>query len=152
MEWVRLQGPFGVGAEVVMKPKGQDPITSVITEAIENQVYADETKPPWTRMINNDVSQPAVQRMLDHDSAEMTARYARIHDQTLRREWERYQERINIAGEIIHLDPAGPLSDAAWTNEDLARAKQTLPNGYCGLPLQQTCRTPTPGAIVKSCG
>lgn len=30
-----------------------------------------------TRMINNDVSMPAVQRMLDHDSPEMTARYAR---------------------------------------------------------------------------
>jgi ferredoxin len=23
--------------------------------------------------------------------------------------------------------------------ENLGRAKQTLPNGYCGLPLQQTC-------------
>jgi uncharacterized protein YndB with AHSA1/START domain len=43
MEWVRLQGPFRVGAEVVMKPEGQDPITSVIVEATENRVYADET-------------------------------------------------------------------------------------------------------------
>lgn len=43
MEWVRLQGSFGVGAQVVMKPKGQDPITSVIVEAVENTVYADET-------------------------------------------------------------------------------------------------------------
>lgn len=43
MEWVRLQGPFQVGSEVVMKPKGQDPITSVIVEATENQRYADQT-------------------------------------------------------------------------------------------------------------
>lgn len=43
MDWVRLQGEFGVEAEVVMKPKGQDPITSVIVAATENQVYADET-------------------------------------------------------------------------------------------------------------
>jgi uncharacterized protein YndB with AHSA1/START domain len=43
MEWVRLQGPFRVGSEVVMKPEGQDPITSVIVEATENRVYADET-------------------------------------------------------------------------------------------------------------
>jgi uncharacterized protein YndB with AHSA1/START domain len=43
MEWVRLQGPFQAGSKVVMKPKGQDPITSVIVEAIENQRYADET-------------------------------------------------------------------------------------------------------------
>ena len=43
MEWVRLQGPFQVGAQVTMKPKGQDPITSVIVEASENQRYADQT-------------------------------------------------------------------------------------------------------------
>jgi integrase len=99
-----------------------------------------------TRMINNDVSLPAIQRMLDHDSPEMTLRYARIKDQTLRREWERYQQRITIQGDVIHLDPKGPLSDAAWAKENLARAKQTLPNGYCGLPLQQTC--PHPNACL----
>jgi uncharacterized protein YndB with AHSA1/START domain len=44
MEWVRLQGRFGVGAEVVMKPIGQDPITSVIVQADENEVYADQTE------------------------------------------------------------------------------------------------------------
>jgi uncharacterized protein YndB with AHSA1/START domain len=43
MEWVRLQGPFRVGSEVVMKPEGQEPITSVIVEAAENRLYADET-------------------------------------------------------------------------------------------------------------
>src|SRR5919201_5201763 len=43
MEWVRLRGPFQVGSEVVMKPKGQDPITSTIVEASENQRYADQT-------------------------------------------------------------------------------------------------------------
>jgi uncharacterized protein YndB with AHSA1/START domain len=43
LEWVRLHGPFQVGSEVTMKPIGQDPITSVIVEAAENRVYADET-------------------------------------------------------------------------------------------------------------
>lgn len=43
LEWVRLKGPFQVGSQVVMKPKGQDPITSVIVEASENRVYADQT-------------------------------------------------------------------------------------------------------------
>jgi integrase len=100
-----------------------------------------------TRMINNEVSLDTVQRMLDHGSPEMTARYATIKDQTLRREWERFQQRINIAGELIPLDPAGSaISDAAWALENLARAKQTLPNGYCGLPLQQTC--PHPNACL----
>jgi uncharacterized protein YndB with AHSA1/START domain len=43
MEWVQLQGPFQAGAQVTMKPKDQDPITSVIVEASENRVYADQT-------------------------------------------------------------------------------------------------------------
>jgi hypothetical protein len=99
-----------------------------------------------TRMINNEVSQPTVQRLLDHISPTMTARYAHIKDQTLRREWERYQQRVNVRGETILLDPNGAHSDAAWALENLARAKQTLPNGYCGLPLQQRC--PHPNACL----
>jgi integrase len=99
-----------------------------------------------TRMINNEVAIDTVQRMLDHASPEMTARYATIKDQTLRREWERYQQRINVQGEVIHLTPDGPMSDAEWAKENLARAKQTLPNGYCGLPLQQT--RPHPNACL----
>jgi integrase len=99
-----------------------------------------------TRMINNNVPSDTVQQMLDHSSPAMTARYATIKHQTLRREFDRYQDRINIRGEVIHLDPDGPLSDAAWAKENLARAKQTLPNGYCGLPLQQTC--PHPNACL----
>lgn len=97
-------------------------------------------------MINNQVPQEIVQRILDHSSPEMTAIYATIKDQTLRREWERFAQRINIRGEIVPLDAAGSLSDAAWALENLARAKQTLPNGYCGLPLQQTC--PHPNACL----
>ena len=43
MEEVTLEGPFAVGTRVTMKPTGQDPITSVITTATENERYADET-------------------------------------------------------------------------------------------------------------
>jgi hypothetical protein len=99
-----------------------------------------------TRMINNGVPQIAVQQLLDHESPRMTNIYARLHDQTLRAEFDRYQQRINIRGETVPLDPEGPLSDAAWAKQNLARAKQTLPNGYCGLPLQQSC--PHPNACL----
>jgi integrase len=99
-----------------------------------------------TRMINSGVPQIAVQQLLDHESPRMTNVYARLHDQTLRAEFDRYQQRINIRGETVPLDPDGPLSDAAWAKENLARAKQTLPNGYCGLPLQQSC--PHPNACL----
>ena len=44
MEWVRLEDPFGVGARVTMKPYGQDPVASVIVEAVENRAYADQTE------------------------------------------------------------------------------------------------------------
>lgn len=100
-----------------------------------------------TRMINNEVPLEIVQRMLDHASPEMTARYATIKDQTLRREWERFQRHVNVRRELIPLEPAGTaISDAAWALENLSRAKQTLANGYCGLPLQQTC--PHPNACL----
>jgi hypothetical protein len=76
----------------------------------------------------------------------MTLRYARLNMETLRRKWEDAQRRINVRGEIVRLDIGGELSDAAWAKEQLARAKQTLPNGYCGLPLQQVC--PHPNACL----
>jgi len=99
-----------------------------------------------TGLINNDVDLFSVQSLLDHDSPEMTWRYARLSNQTLRRKWERGQERINIRGEIVTLDVDGELSDAAWAKEQIARAKQSLPNGWCALPLQQTC--PHPNACL----
>jgi integrase len=37
-----------------------------------------------TRLINKDVPQEVVRVLLDHDSHQMTAHYARLHDQTIR--------------------------------------------------------------------
>ena len=37
------------------------------------------------------------------------------------------------------LTNSSPLADAQWAKQHLARATMALPNGYCGLPLQQTC-------------
>jgi integrase len=99
-----------------------------------------------TRMINADVPIVAISRLLDHSSIAMTEVYARLSDETLKREFERYQRRVNIKGEVIPIDPDGLVSSAAWTKERIARAKQTLPNGYCGLPLQQSC--PHPNACL----
>ena len=44
MERVELHGPLKAGSTVIMTPKGQDPITSVITEVTENERYADQTE------------------------------------------------------------------------------------------------------------
>ncbi len=91
-----------------------------------------------TRLINRDVPQHVVQKILDHDSPGMTARYARLHDTTVRRHWENAR-KVNIAGDTVTLDPAGQVADAAWARQRLGRATQALPNGYCGLPTQQSC-------------
>ena len=86
-----------------------------------------------TQMINQDVPEEVVRRILDHDSHRMTARYARLSDATIRRHWEAAR-RVNISGETVTLDPDGPLAEAAWASQRVGRATQALPNGYCGLP------------------
>jgi integrase len=91
-----------------------------------------------TRLINRDVPQEVVRRILDHDSAQMTAHYARLHDTTVRRHWEAAR-KVDVTGRSVVIDPDGPLADAAWANQRLGRATQALPNGYCGLPVQQSC-------------
>jgi len=91
-----------------------------------------------TWLINNDVPQEVVRRILDHDSHAMTAHYARLHDTTIRRHWEAAR-KVNAHGETVTLDPAGPLAEAAWAKQRIGRATQALPNGYCGLPVVQSC-------------
>ncbi len=91
-----------------------------------------------TRLINKEVPQEVVRRILDHDSAEMTSHYARLHDTTVRRHWEQAR-KVNISGDTVTFDPGGPLAEASWAKQRLSRATQALPNGYCGLPLVQSC-------------
>ena len=90
-----------------------------------------------TRMINSQVPQETVRRLLDHASHQMTAHYARLSDKTIRDQWERAR-KVGINGEQLAAD-TGPLAEAVWMKNNLARAKMALPNGYCTLPLQQRC-------------
>jgi integrase len=98
-------------------------------------------------MVNEGVPLSVVQRVLDHDSIEMTARYAHLDDATVKREMLSFHERVNIRGERIALPVDGPLQQAAWMKERIARAKQALANGYCGMPLVQSC--PHPNACLS---
>ncbi|HYB35889.1 MAG TPA: hypothetical protein VEF72_08995 [Mycobacterium sp.] len=68
----------------------------------------------------------------------MTSHYAKITDQTVRRRWEA-ATKVNIKGERVILDPNGPVAQARWAKTRYGMATQTLPNGYCGLPLQRSC-------------
>jgi len=100
-----------------------------------------------TSLVNDGVPLPVIQRVLDHGSIRMTARYAHLDDETVRREMDSFHDRVNVRGERIALPVDGPLGEAAWMKERIARAKQALPNGYCGLPLVQSC--PHPNACLS---
>ncbi|MEE2058021.1 tyrosine-type recombinase/integrase [Rhodococcus artemisiae] len=90
------------------------------------------------RLINRDVPQEVIRVLLDHSSTEMTAHYARITDQTVRRRWEQ-ATKVDINGKQVVLDPEGPLAQAQWAKTRYGIATQTLPHGYCGLPVQKQC-------------
>ena len=86
-----------------------------------------------TRMINNGVPQHIIQRYLGHESPTMTAVYAHIHDETLRKEIEKYHESrvVNFQGETAELDETVLSSndDLEWFKKNVqARA---LEHGYC---------------------
>jgi ferredoxin len=98
-------------------------------------------------MVNENVPLTVIQELLDHGSIEMTARCARLRDETIKQAVKRWHERVNIRGERIALPTDGLLEQAAWMKERIARAKQALPNGYCGLPLVQSC--PHPNACLS---
>jgi integrase len=91
-----------------------------------------------TRLINRDVPQHVVQKILDHDSAQMTSHYARLSDRTVREHWEKAR-KVGAEGQPVQVRSDGPLGDAAWTGQQLSRATQALPNGYCQLPAVKSC-------------
>ena len=100
-----------------------------------------------TRLINQGVPQHVIQRLLGHASPQMTARYATLHDTTVRNAFDEYcRQRVNLAGEPIIYDPVGITADAEWTKHNMARVQASLPNGYCGRPPQQDC--PHPNACL----
>src|ERR1039457_2069999 len=97
------------------------------------------------RLINRDVPQHVVQKILDHDSPGMTARYARLHDTTVRRHWENAR-KVNIAGDTVTLDPAGQVADAAWAKQRLPRAPPAPPPPPRGPPHPPPAPAPPPAA------
>ncbi|MDT7595015.1 MAG: hypothetical protein QOJ06_561 [Pseudonocardiales bacterium] len=73
----------------------------------------------------------------------MTAHYARITDQTVRRRWEQ-ATKVNINGERVSIAPEGPLAQAQWAKTRYGMATQTLPNGYWACRCSDPAHTPTP--------
>lgn len=96
-----------------------------------------------TRLINADVPQPVVQALLDHMSPDMTAIYARLRNDTLREHWLK-AVKIDAAGNPAAIATDHPLAQASWAKLSMVRAKVTLPNGYCGAPVQTDCEYANP--------
>ena len=91
---------------------------------------------PFTSF-NRDVPQEVVRRILDHDSPQMTAHYARLHDDHRAPALgSRPQGRHHTAAQSLWT-PTGRSPTPHGPSSDSARATQALPNGYCGLPLQR---------------
>lgn len=83
-----------------------------------------------TQMINAGVPQVMVQHYLGHESPEMTARYAHIHNETMKKAFTEYQEKmVDVNGQN------NELINAKWLKKNIM--SQALPNGLCSLPLTQ---------------
>jgi hypothetical protein len=82
-----------------------------------------------------------VQRYLGHESPQMTAVYAHIHDSTLRKAIDQYlgTKVVDINGEVIQsiAPELDNNSELQWLKKKVLA--ETLSNGYCGLPAQLTC-------------
>lgn len=89
-----------------------------------------------TQMINNGVPQHVVQKFLGHESPEMTSRYAHIFDETMKKEFQQFQEKlVSNKGTVINLDDENEVDSAElqWFKQNINA--QALPNGYCRLPV-----------------
>ena len=97
-----------------------------------------------TRLINRDVPQEVVRRILDHDSPQMTAHYARLHDTTVRRHWEAAR-KVDITGERRrHSTPTGRSPRPPGPSSASAGRPRRCPTATAGCRSRRPARTPTP--------
>jgi integrase len=104
-----------------------------------------------TSMINAGVPVTSVQKYLGHESPEMTMVYAHIHDQTLKKDFEKVI-KDRLLGNYAFYDRIDSttqnevISEMEWFKHNLY--KNALPNGYClhhpkqgGCPHANVCLT-----------
>ncbi|WP_337007401.1 hypothetical protein [Microbacterium sp. LB12] len=101
----------------------------------------------YTTLRGTTVSIHVVQKLLGHRSLSSTQVYAHVVDKTVRDEWEK-ATFINVEGEVLDL-PSGEAAEAEFLLYKIGRAVQPLPNGHCGLPIQQSC--PHANACLDRC-
>lgn len=90
-----------------------------------------------TEMLDRGVPVDVVRELLGHRSLASTQVYATVTEARLRGEWEKSRV-VDVRGESIAI-ATGEAGDAEWLLHRIGKAVQPLPNGYCGLPIQQAC-------------
>lgn len=117
-----------------------------LNDLAKDQNICDETGKVWhfqthqfrhtvgTRMINNKVPQHIIQRYLGHESPVMTAVYAQIHDETMKKEVAAFHGKVvNVSGQVVQAnDIEADDTDLQWFKKNIQA--QALPNGSCALP------------------
>lgn len=87
-----------------------------------------------TRMINNGVPLHIVQKYLGHESPDMTAVYATIHDATMKEEYLKYRGKVvDMVGRVVVQEGQVNAGDPQWIKKNILA--QALPHGTCALPL-----------------
>lgn len=139
---------------LVPKPQGKGQVVSAdhFTKTLNKMAYekniCDSNGKLWhfqshqfrhtvgTRMVNMGVPLVVIMRYLGHESPEMTMVYATLHDETLRKEVEKYHQLrvVDFRGETIELEQTllSSNEDLEWFKKNVqARA---LEHGYCARP------------------
>ena len=96
-------------------------------------------------MINVGVPEHVIQRLFGHASADMTARYARLHDTTLRQAFDDYCQRRVKSWRSARLRCRRADRDAEWVKHHLGRSGEPAER-LSGRPPQQDC--PHPNACL----
>lgn len=124
----------------------RDELTRAATEAGLNSVTPHQLRHTYaTALINSGVSLQALMAMLGHVSAEMSLRYGRLFDETVRADYERALTQAKAQlGPVLPARTPLPITDissGATDWKDTPTIKARLAGGYC-------LRTPAQGACA----
>ena len=98
-----------------------------------------------TRLINAGVPQHVIQKLLGHASPRMTARYAEIHDSTVRDAFERTANNVSTPAAMPSpMTPTTPPPTPNGPNTTCPEFVTASPTATAAAHLNKTARTPTP--------
>lgn len=88
-----------------------------------------------TKMVELDIPIQIIQKVLHHESPEMTLAYAEIRET---HKIKKFKDFVNAQGELAPLEEFKEIEEelitAEWIRQNINA--QVLPNGYCGMPIK----------------